>query len=410
VLRLVQVITDARTALADLEAGTLSPDDAARVAEEIGRLENAAAAARVKLAARAAQGSAHRRRGFTDPATWMAATTGSTLREARLDLEAAALVERCPETSDALALGEVSLAQAATIARAEAEVPGCEEELLAVARGGTLSAVRKVATNLRLEAMDRDELHEKQREARHCSHWRDDLGMIRISASLTPDVGVPLLERLDRETKRRWRESKRGNLVTESYTTLAADVFAELLGGLPASGPIPVFGTIVIDWPALVRGHLHPGERSHIMGGGPIPPTVAQAMLEHAFLKAVLTDGIEVKRVVHFGRHIPAELRTALELGPPPEFAGLTCSEVGCERRYGLEWDHVLPVASGGPTSFDNLRPTCGPHHAAKTARDRASGLLGAQREAGSDPGETADDEDDTPAGRDASERGPPAD
>ncbi|MET0628962.1 MAG: HNH endonuclease signature motif containing protein [Acidimicrobiia bacterium] len=405
-LRVVQVITDARAALADLEAGTFSPGDAARLAEEIARLENAAAAARVKMAARAAQGSAHRWRGFTDPATWMAATTGATLREARLELEAVALVEQCPETSDALASGEVSLAQAGTIARAEAEAPGCEEELLAVARGGTLSAVRRVATSRRLEAMDRDELHEKQREARHCSHWRDDLGMIRISASLTPDVGVPLLERLDRETKRRWRESKRGGFATEPYRTLAADVFAELLGGSPPSGPVQVFGTVVIDWPALLRGHLHPGERSHIVGGGPIPPTVAKAMLEHAFLKVVLTDGVEVQRVVHFGRHIPAELRTALELGPPPEFAGLTCSEVGCDRRYGLEWDHVVPIASGGPTSLDNLRPKCGPHHAAKTARDRASGLLGPMYEAESDHDEVGGDEG--AAGRDSPERGPP--
>jgi hypothetical protein len=30
-------------------------------------------------------------------------------------------------------------------------------------------------------------------------------------------------------------------------------------------------------------------------------------------------------------------------------------------RRYGLEWDHVDPVAHNGPTSFDNLRTRCNP-------------------------------------------------
>ena len=99
----------------------------------------------------------------------------------------------------------------------------------------------------------------------------------------------------------------------------------------------------------------------------------------NAFVKAVLTDGVAVQRVRHFGRRIPAEVRTALELGPPPEFDGVTCAELGCERRYGLEWDHVDPLANGGPTSLENLQPQCAPHHREKTRRDRAAGLLGRQ-------------------------------
>ena len=99
--------------------------------------------------------------------------------------------------------------------------------------------------------------------------------------------------------------------------------------------------------------------------------------MANAFVKAVLTDGVAVQQVRHFGRRIPAEVRTALELGPPPEFAGVTCAELGCDRRYNLEWDHVDPVANGGPTSLENLRAQCEPHHWEKTRRDRAAGLLG---------------------------------
>ena len=142
---------------------------------------------------------------------------------------------------------------------------------------------------------------------------------------------------------------------------------------------------LVIDWPALARGHVHPGERSHIVGGGPIPPRVARQLLGNAFVKAVLTDGVAVHRVRHFGRRIPAEVRTALELGPPPEFAGVTCAEPGCERRYHLEWDHRDPLANGGPTSLENLQPQCAPHHWEKTRRDRTAGRLG--NGPGADPG-----------------------
>jgi hypothetical protein len=64
-------------------------------------------------------------------------------------------------------------------------------------------------------------------------------------------------------------------------------------------------------------------------------------------------------------------------LGAPPEFEGVTCTEIGCDRRYGLEWDHVDPCANGGETSLANLKPECKPHHWDKTERDRKAGLLG---------------------------------
>jgi len=55
----------------------------------------------------------------------------------------------------------------------------------------------------------------------------------------------------------------------------------------------------------------------------------------------------------------------------------VTCAEIGCDRRYGLEWDHVDPRANGGPTSLANLKPECKPHHWDKTERDRKAGILG---------------------------------
>src|SRR5205807_10541259 len=98
----------------------------------------------------------------------------------------------------------------------------------------------------------------------------------------------------------------------------------------------------------------------------------------------VLHDWVKTATVAPVGRHIPAELRTALEIGSPPDLDGVTCVEPGCGRRYGLEWDHVDPVANRGPTSRTNLEPRCWPHHQDKTERDRRAGLLegrGARRD-----------------------------
>ncbi|MFP5377490.1 MAG: HNH endonuclease [Acidimicrobiia bacterium] len=136
------------------------------------------------------------------------------------------------------------------------------------------------------------------------------------------------------------------------------------------------------------RGHAHPGEACHVVGGGPVPVSAVTEELEgDAFVKAVTHDGVRIDTVAHLGRAIPAHLRTALELGPPPSFDGAACAEAGCGRRFGLEWDHVDPVANGGPTSYANLQARCRPCHGAKTERDRAAGLVGGRRGArGPDP------------------------
>jgi hypothetical protein len=133
------------------------------------------------------------------------------------------------------------------------------------------------------------------------------------------------------------------------------------------------------------RGHAHPGEPVHLIGGGPIPVSLVRELSGDAFLKAVLHDGVDLHTVKHFGRHIRAEVRTALELGRPPGFGGLQCADVNCDRRHHLEIDHKNPKANWGPGAYDNFQALCWPHHQEKTARDRQAGLLG-PRSPGPDP------------------------
>jgi 5-methylcytosine-specific restriction endonuclease McrA len=90
----------------------------------------------------------------------------------------------------------------------------------------------------------------------------------------------------------------------------------------------------------------------------------------------VLHDGVRIHTVKRFVRYQPVELRTALDLGPVPEFTGRQCTD--CGRRWGLEYDHVDPIANKGPTSYANIQARCWPCHHDKTDRDRQAGLLGA--------------------------------
>ncbi len=370
-----QLATQLRDALVSFEPGLFSGEDCASLAEELAATEKAVATARVRVAARAAECGEHRKRGYADASDWMARSSGSTAGQARVAFETIKAVEACPATKDALTAGEVSLEQASEIAALSEH----EAELLELARNSGSRAVKDAARKIRLAGIDPEELFARQHAAREFVHWKDDLGMTRFRGALPPSVGVSFVNRLDAETDREWRAAKRAGRL-ESRAAHAADAFVRMLDGAGKGKARTADLVIVQDLRAYRRGHAHPGELSHIIGGGPIPVHLARELAKDAFLKAVLHDGVNIHAVVHYGRRRPAELNTALELGGPPDFDGVTCCELGCDRKYGLEWDHVDPVANDGPTSAENLKPRCWPHHQDKTARDRAAGLLSGSR------------------------------
>ncbi|MCA1847361.1 MAG: HNH endonuclease, partial [Actinobacteria bacterium] len=215
------------------------------------------------------------------------------------------------------------------------------------------------------------------------------------------------INRLDAETDRLWLKAHRqGNLLDQAEhdqngtdlgasadaagacdrggrksdvrrSALAAHAFVRMMesGGKGKTNRADM--VIVCDLEAYRRGHAHDGEPCHIIGGGPIPVSLAKELGRDAFLKAVLHTGTEIHTIAHFGRRYPAVLQTALDIGPAPTFNGAVCTAPGCSRRYHLQRDHIDPVANGGETSYANNQPLCPPDHRMKTERDRKAGLLG---------------------------------
>jgi Domain of unknown function (DUF222) len=356
---------------------TFDPDrrtgsECALIAEAMAATEKACAAVRVLAAARAVNEGSHRERGFSDGERWLAQHTGSTRHDARRALQTAEQLEDCPDTKQALLAGLVSLAQASEIAGAEAESPGAETELLEVARNGDLSEVRDHARDRKLALTNVDDLYRQQHSSRRFRHWKDRTGMVRFEGALPPETGVPFVRRLELAA---YRARKAAGENREGWEAHAADAFLAMVSGNGPGRPTRSELVIVCDINAWRRGHTHPGESCHVIDGGPIPVEIAKQLCEDAFLKGVLTDGINVHTVKHFGRYRPAELRTALDLGPGPGFTGAEC--VDCGRRWGLQWDHINPVANRGITSFENIAGRCYIDHKAKTERDRQAGLLG---------------------------------
>ena len=381
---LVSLAEQFRVALGAFDPALLSDDDAATVAEALTATEKACAAARSRAALRAADCGIHRRKGFAAAHEWLGQLCGSSPGEARAALEAAGAVERCPQTKEALLEGKLSLAQAGVIVRTEETCPGSEAALVDLAGRAGLGVLKDEARKRRLAAVDRDELSARQHRARSLRHWRDADGMVRLAVALAPAQGVALVNRIEAETQRLRRRA--GAEQREPFEAVAADALMALASG-EASGPSGRTELVVVcDLRAWRRGHTHGDEVCHLIGGGPVGVGVAKELTEDAFVKAVIHDGVAIQTVAHFGRHIPAHLRTALELGPVPELEGVTCVEEGCGKRYGIEWDHVDPVANGGLTSFANLAPRCTPDHIQKTERDRKAGLLGGTFASGGSP------------------------
>ena len=361
--------------IASFDPAAYSGADCALLAEALSKTEKACSGARARAAARAVSCGAHKERGFADGADWLAKKTGTSRAEARADLDTASSLEDLPATADAVAKGEVSMKEAAEVARGEADNPGSEEQLVELAKDKGLGAVKEEVRKRGLEKHEAEDLATRQHRARYFRHWRDELGMVRFSGALPPTAGIGIVNRIEAEAARLRRDAgPQGREV--SFDAHAADALVSMLGG-HGRGPSPRADlVVVVDLAAYRRGHAHPGETCHIVGGGPVTVDFARDIADDGFVKAVTHDGVRIETVAHFGRHIPAELRTALELGGPPAFDGVRCTEPGCSRRYGLEWDHVDPVAHNGPTSYDNLSARCKPHHWQKTEQDRQAGLF----------------------------------
>jgi hypothetical protein len=340
------------------------------LAEELAATAKACTAAATRAAARAVecnQGSVE----------WMARAAGSTPSQAREALSTVAALCECPATEEAVRAGVVSLAQAKEVVAAEAAMPGSEAALLKVATTSGMAGLREASRKVRLGAIDRAELHRKQWAARSVRHWIDGEGMVAGQFRLPPEVGMPLVNRLDAETDRVHRTARRAHAI-EPREAHAADALVAMTAGRGRGRTTRADVVFVCLLDAYRRGHTHRDELCHVVGAGPVTvDVVKRAVAEDAFVKAVTTRGVEIATVAHFGRRMSAELRTALELGPGPSFDGAVCVEEGCDRRHDLEWDHDDPLANGGVTSYENLKPRCRPDHWAKTERDRKAGFLG---------------------------------
>ena len=301
---------------------------------------------------------------------------GVPVGQAKATIELGRNLKAAPELGAALASGAVSAEQAREIASAEASVPGIAEELVAVANSEPFHVFKDKARKLKLEAEQHNGLAARQRAARSTRHYSDEMGMTHIHLALEPLVGTPIVNRAEAMAQRLYRKAKKDNDgQTEPFEAYLADAFVEMLSGKGEGRTTRPELVVLVDYETIRNGwKLTPAGISKIPGVGPVDPQDAKAMAGDAFLNALLVHGKDLRHFKRFSRHVPPEIKVALELGTAPEFDGPVC--VGCGNRFRPERDHIEPVVAGGPTALWNLGWKCDPCHEKKTEADRKAGKL----------------------------------
>lgn len=308
-------------------------------------------------AGRVAQTAEWRGSGHRTPAQWIAARTQGTLTQAITTLQTAYHLNRLPWTREAFAAGRLSEVQAAEISAAAVAAPDSETSLLALAQQETVAVLREECRQVRTAAVSDEDAGERIRRGRYLRNWIDRDGAVRLDARLAPDDGARLLAVVEAEAVLLGKEAKRSGQ-REPAEAYAADALVGLAGGKDRPKAVV---HVQVDAAAFARGRVKVGENCRISGVGPIPVTVARRLASDGVVKIIERKGVEVRRVAHLGRTIPAHVRTALEARDP------TCVVPGCDVRTDLEIDHIVPFAEGGPTRLDNLARLCRYHHSAKT-------------------------------------------
>jgi hypothetical protein len=343
--------------LRDFEPRTVDGDDAVTLVELFTSVEHLGAAGTAIAARRVHETGVYRDSGARSAGHWLAGKTGTTVGAAIRALDTAKALGGLTATDQAFRAGELSEAQAHEITAAATIDPESEERLLRTAKRTNLRALKDDARTVHASARDDAEWAQLLHDTRSVSTWTDRDAAVRADVRLAPDRGADFLAALAAETDLVFREARAAGC-REPRTAYAADALVNLATRGPRR---KTSATLIADESAVTRGHVVDGERCEIAGVGPIPVTIARAMLADANVRTTTVAGLELEGIDSGSRYLPADLRRWLDA------TYTSCGVEGCDADHGLEYDHVVPYAAGGPTTRDNLWRLCRYHHHLKT-------------------------------------------
>ena len=357
VLEAAQRVREGLTELIrQVNSGSASTTDARRVLSESKGFAAQVAVLQADAAALVAAGESHGDGG----AGVLAQAAGVRRKEAAGQVKAVEQLQSMPAVHDALTEGEISLANAKTLAQAGEKTSAAE-----VARDGGLL---KKAASLSPEHFAREAVrwvaqrqddggegeYRRQRARRRLSVWKDDTdGMVHLRGEFDPVAGAKIHKRLLQEAERLRRcDIGRPDQEQRSLPQRLADALDALTA---PNGTAEGRGSGSSADITIVQHLTTEGDKAfaEVADGGVIP----QSVLEKHFCDARIVG------VVFSSKGMPLWRGSALARPSTAQMDALIARYGGCggcgEHSVWCQAHHIRPRSEGGPTNIDNLMPLC---------------------------------------------------
>lgn len=299
--------------------------------------------------------------GFRSCAHWLAFRTGIDLGAAREKVRAARALGSLPETSAAMARGELSFAKVRALTRvATAEN---ETQLLELARSGTAAQLERVVRGWKVLGREDEAVAERRRHAsRSLSVFPDGDGMYLVRGRLDPEVAALLMRAVEAAADSQFRsaptdstpEQRRADAVGLLAERALAAGFADR--DAPVSGSRAERYQVVLHVEAVTLDERAEPGRAELDDGTRVSAETCRRLSCDAAVVTVAhaADG-PVLDVGRRRRTVPAAIRRALET------RDRGCRFPGCGSRF-CDAHHIRHWADGGGTSLGNTILLC-PHH-----------------------------------------------
>lgn len=354
-----------QTAVRELDPDVLEVDEAERLLGEFSVMKNSAEAAVTKLAARVLAGGAARRDGAKSDADWLSKKQGTTVGKAKQRLRRAANLKKASKTRKAFEDGELSGEQADAVAGAAAAHPEEEQRLLDLAKAQPLTRLQDEANRVRSRGDDAATRHARIHRDRHWRRWTDGDGARCGHYRMTPELAAvienaaqPFIDAAFNDARREGRRED-----PDAYAADGLVAMARAAAGVGDTSKGTMSSTLLVNVESLLRGSVDGDEACEIPGVGPVSVSTALDLLGPDGLKIVIRDGIDIRTVVHFGRHPTAAQRTAIYVRDRGRCVRPTCP------RPMTEVDHTKDWSDTHQTCFDDLAGLCDHDHGLKTHR-----------------------------------------
>ncbi len=307
----------------------------------------------------------------------LAQAAGLSKRDAASQVKTVEKLESLPSVRDALEAGEISVANAKTLAttceKTSAEQVEQDGDLLAQAavlspeqfsrEAGRWAAKRQVD--------DGEELYRRQRARRRLSFWDGDDGMVHLRGELDPVTGAKVRKRFLQEAERLRRldlhrpggdKRSRNQRMADALDTLTSHGSIYSRAGSDRSEADQARGVGECGCGSrpsaditIVQHLSADGTRAfaEVAGGGVIP----QSVLEEHFCNA------QIKGVVFSSEGVPLWHGHTKRRATKAQMAALralygACGGCGADM-WICDGHHRRPVSQGGRTDIDNLMLLC---------------------------------------------------